>query len=310
MSAAIAAGTTLFGSAWTVLSAAGVPGNRNTIFFLLLVSAVLSVAVYVAFLHRRIAPAEKHNVLQRIRDTKVIRVGFFRYPPLIDYDEKANYIEATGLYADVLRDLAAEQSLRIDWCPLKLSEALDAVTHHKVDCYACIMKSDVRNRECEFVGLLHVIAIIGVVRKNENSLKRLSDLGNDRDLKVVVCEGEIGHHMARETLKLPPRQLIEVNAGDISAIASQVRDGHGRVALADSLSCKRMMKGPAGRQLKLVFTNPPMMTVPNGFMIAKNQKDLGDWLDKGVRRSFIAIDGPKSDLALKREFGPLISRLR
>jgi hypothetical protein len=214
----------------------------------LIIAIIAAVFAYLQWNHPKApnSPSPSPNlngvILKRVLETKTIRVGFFHYPPLIDYDETADTVVATGLYAQVLQGLATQHSLKIEWCPLKLSESLHSVTHNEVDCYACIMLSDVRYRECDFVGLLHSIAVVGVVRKDEHSVKLPSDLTNRRDIKVAVCQGEIGHHTASTTLRVPSQRLVEVNASDISKIIAHVRDGSATVALADALSCKRMMK--------------------------------------------------------------------
>lgn len=277
------------------------------------------VAAVLAYLQWRYPKAPKNpplsaspcpSTLRRVLETKTIRVGFFHYPPLIDYDESGENVVATGLYAEVLQHFASQHSLVIEWHPLKLSEALHSVTHREIDCYACIMMSDARYRECDFVGLLHSIAVVGVVRRNEGSVKHPSDLTNRRDIKVAVCQGEIGHHIASTTLRIPSRRLIEVNASDISEIIAQVRDGNANVALADALSCMRMMKTTGRKkEFNLVFAEPPILTVPNGFMIVKDDKDFNAWLDAGLRLAFIAINGQQTDEALSAEFGHAITRL-
>lgn len=281
-----------------------------------IVAIIAAILAYLQWMHPRApktpARLSKPNsgILKRVLETKVIRVGFFHYPPLIDYDETADSVVATGLYAEVLQWFAKEHSLRIEWHALKLSEALHSVTHHEVDCYACIMMSDVRYRACDFVGLLHSIAVVGVVRKDEQSVKHPSDLTIRRDIKVAVCQGEIGHHTAFTTLRIPSRRLIEINATDITAIIAQVRDGNASVALADALSCKRMMKTSRGKkEFKLVFADPPILTVPNGFMIAKDEKDFSDWLDAGLRLAFATLGGHQADKDLRAEFGNSIIRL-
>lgn len=255
-------------------------------------------------------PSPKVSIREKILSSKVIRVGFFHYPPLIDYDDAADTVVATGLYADVLKDFAARRSLSIEWCPLKLSEAIQAVTANTIDCYACIMLSDVRYRECDFVGLLHSIAVVGVVRKGDSSVKHPSDLTNTPRMKVAVCTGEIGHHTASTTLRVPSKRLVEVNTSDIAQISAHVREGEATVALADALSCKRMMRRARSEdEFELVFADPPILTVPNGFMIAKGDKDLSDWLDQGIRQSFAHLHGHEMYDALREEFGTVITRL-
>jgi membrane-bound lytic murein transglycosylase MltF len=253
-------------------------------------------------------PPDNGGTLKHVLERRVLRVGLFRYPPLIDYTETGASVVATGLYAELIQDFANRNSLRVEWCPTKLSDAIPAVTHHEVDCYACIMLSDVRYRECDFVGLLHSIAVIGVVRRGEQSVRHPSDLTNDRNIKIAVCQGEIGHHTASTTLRIPSRRLVEISACDISEIIAQVHAGNASVALADALSCKRMMQTPkAKKNFKLVFADPPILTVPNGFMVAKNDKEFSAWLDAGVRRAFSTVDGRKRDAALHCEFGNSIT---
>lgn len=249
-------------------------------------------------------PKADGGTLKQILERKVLRVGLFRYPPLIDYNDTGNIVEGTGLYADILRAFARTHSLQIEWCPTKLSEAIHAVAERKVDCYACIMLSGVRYRECDFVGLLHSMAVVGIVRKREQSVKIPSDLTNARNVKVAVCEGEIGHHAATTVLKIPAHRLLETNALDIAEIVAQVYAGNATVAIADAMSCKRMMETPrAERELKLVFADSPILYVPNGFMIARDDDEFGAWLDAGIRRAFAAVGGDKRNASLRAEFG-------
>jgi len=255
-------------------------------------------------------PMADGGTLKQILERKLLRVGLFHNPPLIDYTDTGNTVEGTGRYADILRAFARTHSLQIKWCPTKLSEAIHAVTERKVDCYACIMLSDVRYRECDFVGLLHSMPVVGVARKREQSVKVPSDLTNAHNIKVAVCQGEIGHHVATTVLRIPAHRLLETNAFDISEIVAQVYAGNATVALADGISCKRMMKTPrAKRELKLVFADPPILYVPNGFMIAKDEKEFGAWLDAGIRSAFVALGGHKGDASLRVELENSITTL-
>lgn len=280
----------------------------------LVLGAVAAVLAYLQWNHPKAPKAPETlplgdgGTLKRVLERKVLRVGLFRYPPLIDYTETGASVAATGLYAEIIQAFANTHSLRIEWCPTKLSEAIPAVTHHEIDCYACIMLSDVRYRECDFVGLLHSIAVIGVVRGDEQSVRNPSDLTNRHDIKIAVCQGEIGHHAASTTLRIPSRRLVEISACDISEIIAQVHAGNASVALADALSCKRMMRTrKAQKNFKLVFADPPILTVPNGFMVAKNDKEFSEWLDTGIRGAFSTLDGRKRDAKLHREFGNSIT---
>jgi len=281
----------------------------------LLVAVIAAIFAYLQWNHPKApkTPATSSPVtsaLKRVLETKVLRVGFFHYPPLINYNETADGVVATGIYAEVLQHFAAQQSLRIQWRPINLSQAIPAVLRAEVDCYACIMMSDVRYRECDFVGLLHSIALVGIVRKDDQTVKHPSDLTHRKDIKVAVCQGEIGHHTATTTLRIPSRRLVEVNSADISEIIAQVREGIAKVALADGLSCKRMMKAPHGKkEFKLVFADPPILTVPNGFMIPKGDAEFHDWLDAGIRLAFTTFAGKNGDEILRAEFGSVITRI-
>lgn len=108
--AAVSAGAALFGLAWTLFDASGILGSRSTVVPLLIVSAVASVLVYIALLHRRLdrllrtdvgaaAPAVRESL-----DKTLARVE----PPIADQVRSAvrQYEEIIEELRDQLRPLS------------------------------------------------------------------------------------------------------------------------------------------------------------------------------------------------------------
>src|SRR5262245_33940508 len=80
------------------------------------------------------APNAPNGTLKRVLERKELRIGFFHYPPLMNCNDSANGVVATGLYAEVLQKFADQNSLRIDWHAINLSQAISAVQRGDVDC--------------------------------------------------------------------------------------------------------------------------------------------------------------------------------
>jgi hypothetical protein len=62
----------------------------------IIVGIIAAVFAYLQWNHPKapnnpsLAPNHSGVILKRVLETKVIRVGFFHYPPLMDYDDTAH----------------------------------------------------------------------------------------------------------------------------------------------------------------------------------------------------------------------------
>jgi hypothetical protein len=97
--------------------------------------------------------------------------------------------------------------------------------------------------------------------------------------KIVVCEGEIGHEFAINSLKIDSSRLRVVDLIDIDQIVSMVESGFADIALLNSISCRTYIENrqDAG-DLRLFYQNTPLAICENGVMTPANQNSLGDWI--------------------------------
>jgi ABC-type amino acid transport substrate-binding protein len=242
-----------------------------------LAAALLSLSTRIAAAIARVKP------LDRIEETKTLRVGYPHYPPFISSPSNQDQ-PPTGIFAELITKVAEDKKWKIAWIPLQFCETIDAIQSRRVDLVACLFKTPARDEVCDFAALLFDVLVVGLKRKGDDRIRELPDLQKP-DVRVLVCEGEIGHEEAVHTFAIP-RERLQVYRGPLDAFASLIMDEKADVLLMDALSCQTIIeKGNNPANLEIVFQEG-IARAHTGFMLESGQPEFREFLDKKIRAAY------------------------
>ncbi len=218
--------------------------------------------------------------LDIIRERGVIRLGFFQYSPLI-CDDGNNC--PSGIYGAIANEVFPKLGVAIEWHPVNVGHAVSSLIDGTIDCMVCIFQTAERAKHADFVSLLHTVTVTGVVRAANREIRSQADLHNP-NLRLAVCRGEIGHELATKVLQVPSTRLHVLDAPDVANVCALVQSGIADVAIADGISIKRYLStNTQSPKLRQIFLQHPLAMCFNGFMVARNEPDLGKWIDDQFR---------------------------
>lgn len=226
------------------------------------------------------------GILARIRRNGVLRVGCLWYPPFVEFTQEGETVLAKGLYPMMLEHISRQSGIHVEYQILRWDTAIEAVNENQVDIVACVLQSGKRRENCDFVGTLYRVGVGGVVRADQNKIRRHEDLANP-DVRIAVTKGEIGWEYAERYLNLK-RGLFRftvVEDAQITRMMNLVASQDVDIALADSLSCAQYIERvrAQGTDLADTFAQDPLHVEDNSLMIAKEQDDLRGWLSERLR---------------------------
>ena len=249
------------------------------------------------------------TLLKRIQERGSIRVGFFRYPPLIDRSDSSASTVPVGLYPKLMLHVASANNLKVNFTEIHLSECTQAVVSAEVDLVLCVFQTPKRYQEVDFAALLHLVLVTGIVRSNETRIGTPADLLRE-DVRVVVEKGEIGAEFLEQLgVRLGRRRVIQVESDDYSEIISLVAAGVADVAIVDGASSRRYLAAHPEAALKRAFPRLPLATCPNGVMLPKGEPSLRDWLTDQFRAARESPQLRAEDAGLLEEWEGIIEKL-
>lgn len=253
------------------------------------------------------APRPRVVVLAKIKSEGKVRVGIVHYPPFViaTGDE-----EPHGLYIDLLRVFCEREGLLPIFEQVRFSSAVNAVRDGLVDIVLSIFQTPRRSRVVDFCAFMHSVSVSGVVRRAENRITSQADLLH-YPFRFVVCCEEIGHEVLEDHLKISQSQMTIVDTSNIADIIAMVAAKAADVAVADSLSCQHGLaaRGAEGPKLKPVLRRRPLYFCPNGMMIARDQDELADWLEKGLKPLLAREDFRKAETTILDEYHGIIAKI-
>lgn len=256
------------------------------------------------------APHHEHvDALHRIRSSKVARIGFVHYPPFV-VAAIEDHAQPTGLYVDLIRHFLESENISVELQQVRFSSAVNCIVNDQYDIVLSIFQTPRRSRVVDFSAFMHSVSVSGVTRRQEDRIRSQSDL-LAQNLTFVVCRDEIGHELLEDQLRVPASKLKILDTSNVADIFDMVASKSADIAIADGLSCAHGLaaRGAEGPKLKPVLRRRPLYLCPNGVMIGKDQKALGDWLDKGLKRLLREPEFAKAEASILEEYSGIISKL-
>lgn len=258
--------------------------------FIAIASLIVGIiALYFAWLQidyrfkKKNPQGESKDILTNILEKKIIRVGWFNYPPFIQQDQQKSNVPI-GLYPLITQEVAIKFDLEIKWKFINLSESVETIKENKVDVVLSVFQTPNRARQVDFTCFMHSIIVGGVAKKSINDIHSQSELLRS-NYSITVAKNEIGHELV-EAIKIPRSRITIIDTNDISKIIGFVKSGETDLVLLDSVSIKNYFRNnaqAATKNIKQIFIRRPLAICHNGIMIPQNQIEFANWLDTEFR---------------------------
>jgi ABC-type amino acid transport substrate-binding protein len=118
--------------------------------------AVIFAGLQVARRFKKAPPRESpvENILSEIFFQKIMRVGWFKYPPFIYIDKTISNDDPSGLYPKILTRVAQKHGFAIEWRQINIGDAVNMVKNKKVDMVVSIFQTPYRARFVDVTALL------------------------------------------------------------------------------------------------------------------------------------------------------------
>jgi polar amino acid transport system substrate-binding protein len=215
---------------------------------------------------------EGNHSLERIKETKIIRVGFSNYPPALMHDEKYNNF--SGIFYEIMMAIAKKHKWQI-----KLTEEtgygaiIDGLNSNRFDVFgSTVWPTPERKEQAIFSKPLYLSPVYAWAKKNDK-IKNISSA------KIVVKENDISHSIAMADY--PNARLIRVP--QLTApieLLSFVADNRGNVTFAEPYLVKIFNDNSNIKMVKIM--DQPIREYENTFMFKSNNNDLRDLFDKEI----------------------------
>jgi ABC-type amino acid transport substrate-binding protein len=203
------------------------------------------------------------SVLDSVRATRLLRIGFEGYPPFASQDPRTGSM--SGYSVDLATRIADEAGWKIEWIKTSADTKIADLKTGKFDVMVePIFETIPRAREVTFTQPFNYNGFASaIVRSQEHRFKVFTDLDKP-GIKVVVRQGYTDEAYAKEWLKYAT--VVALRVEDTSLIFLDVLSGKADVALADTSQVKVFHKEHQ-KETDMLFTNPPPAFVPAGFML-------------------------------------------
>lgn len=249
----------------------------------------LAVAIWLDFRKKREAshddedraapsavPAPVASRLERIRKTGTLRCGVIHHPPLSFIDYEGGRTTFGGYYVDLARRVGVEQGLEVEFVALDWGLLPTAMDEGGVDLVLSIFETRARLGYADFVAAFHKIGVSGVVRDSPTPIRDVSQL-SDPNTRVGVVVGEVGWEYVVHELRLPRRQVVQVDSGSLKTAFSPLLSGDADVAIVDDVTCAEWVREHPG--YVHVFTEDSLYLCKNSIMVPKGETQFGRWVD-------------------------------
>lgn len=223
-----------------------------------------------------VRPVEQPKRMDRVRASGKLRCGVVNHPPLSAWRYVKGSVEYTGYYPELARQVGRETDLDIEFCEMDWGVLPHAFTEHNLDLVLSIFDTTVRQEFADFAVALHKVGVGGVMSGDRPPLMDVSDLSKP-DIRVGVVIGEVGWEYITRELRLPRRQVVQIDSSTLETAFSALVSGDVDVAIVDNLTCADFVKSHSAYQH--VFTDDPLYLCKNAIMVPKGEPEFLRWVD-------------------------------
>jgi hypothetical protein len=222
--------------------------------------------------------------LERVFAKKRFRAGCIKHPPLCNFDwTTKDSAMFSGLYVEICKTVASNTGLDVEFVPVDWGDIPNRVFNDMdLDLVLSVFQTPERAHVNAFTALFHKVNIVGLVKKDNDSIQTPEDIRNG-SAPVVVTRGEAGWEFAIQTLGLPRNRLLVVESYDLGTMMKFVESGTAAIAICDEVTCAEFEDSSG--HVKRVFTSDPLDTCKNGIMVPANEDAWRSWVGNEFRKA-------------------------
>ncbi len=244
---------------------------------------------------------------QRVVDSRRIRIGCVRHPPLCDFESTSAGVAASGLYPHIasiaMKDLAIDTDfVGIDWSELRY-----AFERYDVDLVLSVFDTSERRKFGLFRGNFHKVGVGALVRADDGRVKESPDLRKD-ELKFVVTRGEAGWEYVKYDLSVPRERTLVVESSNLSDMMDYVANGRADVAICDEVSCVGFAR--AHPNVKHVLSDDPVYLCMNSIMFHLGEELFAKWFADRFEHALAQPSAAEMEEEIMKTWGRAIRRHR
>lgn len=218
------------------------------------------------------------SALQKIQNSKIIRVGFEQYPPYTVKDPKTG--EVSGYSIDMINYIVKQTGWKTKLIETTADTKVSDLQADKFDMVATpIYQTIPRAARVTFTRPYGYFGdAAGLVKKGDIRFKSINDLNNP-DVTIAVVLGYTDQAFVEQNL--PKANLKAMKVNDVSQVYADVLAGNSDIALTDA----EQLKAFAAQHSSLVdvlFIDPPTATIPAGFMIRQGDFEFYNFLNTAI----------------------------
>jgi cyclohexadienyl dehydratase len=187
-----------------------------------------------------ISRAAQSPVLESIQSEKVIRVGYIINSPQAFLEPKTG--EVSGLYPDLLREVARQLGARIEFEETTFANMLLALDRVHVVVGGGSVTVD-RATKIAFTEPVIYLGLGYVCREDDDRFKTEADL-NQRGIKVAAAAGSVSEEYLISNV--PNAEHIILPKGELGRVALEVLSGRADAGVVNSAQCIEFAKEHPG----------------------------------------------------------------
>ena len=264
----------------------------------LLVIVVALVFVPACGLREKADPADKVSMesrLQRVKRTRILRVGYGGYPPYLVKGSKSG--EVSGMSVDMINRIVAiwNRDLQIQWIETSWDRVMVDFKADKFDVIVePLFRTIARASELNFTRPYTYSGYgVAVIRTNDTRFRTIQDF-NQAPVTVAVTQSSSSDDFVRRVL--PKVQLRSLPTGNLEQPLLEVMLGRSDAAFSDVPTVTRFL-GTHGSQVKALFYDNPPVLVGAGFMIPQGDYPWASFLNVAI--DFLETTGELKELSEK-----------
>jgi len=254
--------------------------SKPKINYLLIVTFIIAIVGLFLPQNRNVSSSLTgiESTLNKIQDTKVIRIGYEGYPPYTIKDPKTGKL--SGYSVDMAEYIAREAGWEIAWVQSSANTKIPDLELGRFDIMVePIYRTIPRATRVAFTRPYAYFGYaVGIVRKGEKRFQQFKDL-NHPEVSIALRLGYASQTYAEENLPLAEKHAM--NVSDISEVFLDVISGNSDIALADLEQVKRFAEEHSG-QVEAIFINNPPASVPAGFMLRRGDFAFYNFLNAAI----------------------------
>lgn len=219
------------------------------------------------------------DALEKIEDTKILRVGFAKYAPAFIYDNyQQNY---SGIFHDIINSIANKYGWRIEWVEeVGYGAIVDGLKQNRFDVFgSTVWPIPERENQVIFSESLYnsptFLWIRDGYKKTENEIK------NDSNIRVAVKENDISDSIAKADFI--DNRLIKVpQLSDASEVLKKVAEDRADFTFAEKYLVEQFNKSS---EVKLIpISENPIRIFDNTFVFKLGEQRLRDLFNSEIEQ--------------------------